>query len=98
MQSRESVSLDKHNTPEEYPKEKVDLGFSRLSHVRRVSTPCLGKMRPRNNSMYYMSEFQNLAQHKDLIKVEVMLKKSGVKLSPQNENKGGEKQENNVAV
>jgi hypothetical protein len=53
MQPRLSASPCKRGLiPESYPQAQIDAGFAQLGHVKRVSSPVLDKMLPRNNRMY----------------------------------------------
>ena len=38
--------------PESYPQAQLDAGFAQLGHVKRISSPVLDKMLPRDNRMY----------------------------------------------
>ncbi len=61
MQPRDEASPQKpFQVPEFYPQDKIDSGFTRLGHVRRVSSPTMENMSPRDNKLYYINEFQNL--------------------------------------
>lgn len=46
--------------PEWYPQERVEAGYARLGHIKRVSVPRMEQMVSRDYRMYYANETQNL--------------------------------------
>jgi len=74
MISRENIESPKKVVPDDYEQEKIEKGFLKLGHVRRISSPAIEKMSPRNNKMYYINEFQNLDPPKDSLKLKILMK------------------------